>query len=131
MARRSFRIDLVTTAWLMLVALSSAGIAAAQLGTFDTPMTFEVVGNGGNCTGCSWIAAVGVIDETTPQRLESFLATLPAGDAVVVLHSPGGSLVAGLQLGLVIRQHGLNTAVGETIRDGMYYATRPGQCLSA
>lgn len=36
---------------------------------------------------------------------------VPLGDAIVILHSPGGSLVAGLEIGKAIRLKGFSTAV--------------------
>lgn len=97
----------------------------------DTPeMTFVLRGNGGNCIGCEWTAAEGVITNDTYKRFEEYAK----GKRVATLHfdSPGGSLVGGLLLGEAIRKNGADTAVGKTIPDAYgFHAEAPGQCMSA
>jgi hypothetical protein len=71
-----------------------------------------------------WIQATGTITEDTPKKFERFLKSPPdEKNALVILatidgvafHSPGGSLMAGLQLGEIIRKNGFNTTVGNSI----------------
>jgi len=55
-------------------------------------MTFRLVSTGGNCFGCEWTAAEGVITENTPDRLRAYLDRYKSGE--FVFNSPGGTLVA-------------------------------------
>lgn len=83
------------------------------------PMTFEFKGTGGNCNGCSWVAAEGEITSSTPSDFDNFYASSPIAQAQpIVFNSPGGDLDAGLQLGYRIRRLGLQTSVGKTVPDG-------------
>lgn len=83
------------------------------------PMTFVFKGTGGNCVGCSWVAAEGEITSSTPFDFDNFYARSPIALAQpIVFNSPGGDLNAGLQLGYRIRRLGLQTSVGKTVPDG-------------
>ena len=59
------------------------------------------------------VQADGVITKNTPQQFSQFLANhdVPAGSDVYFM-SGGGNLEAGLKLGRLIREHGMNTVVG-------------------
>jgi len=61
----------------------------------------------------SVVLAVGQIDPETPAQFTSFTKGLPEG-TWVALSSPGGSLVGGLKLGLLIRERGFNTIISST-----------------
>jgi hypothetical protein len=76
------------------------------------------------------IFADGVIDEGASTRLQQFLTDnkIP-GDSSLYLNSHGGSLVEGMRLGRVIREHGLFTYVGRT--DTSFTNLSPGECYSA
>jgi hypothetical protein len=98
-------------------------------------MTFKLVGNGGNCDGCEWIAAEGVISENTPKIFQKYIES-NFGEKppkfIVSFHSRGGSLYGGLNLGLLIRSYGFTTSIGETIPDGYgWHTTVKGICASA
>jgi len=69
------------------------------------------------------LLAVGQIDKDTPAQFSAAANNLPQG-TWVALSSPGGSLVGGLKLGLLIREMGLNTTIGSTDYS-------PPNCLSA
>ena len=79
-------------------------------------MTFSLSGNGGNCQGCEWIAAEGEIVSDTPQTFRDFMEDYGPYRVAVVFHSDGGNLLAGLELGRIIRDMGLWTSVGKTIQ---------------
>jgi hypothetical protein len=72
------------------------------------PMTFELVGSGGNCAGCEWIRADGDITPETPESFQQ-MNTYPG--LVVALNSNGGDLAAGLELGRMFRERGVATSV--------------------
>ena len=64
--------------------------------------------------GWSWdIFATGAVDLKAGENLELLLAEqrIPDGSQLHI-HSPGGSLIGGMNLGRVIRAHGLITHVG-------------------
>lgn len=114
-------------ALIALVNLSCAAVAqessascsapsALRPGAFDEPMTFSAATNKGNMSTSAWISATGKIGPETPARFEAFLKRggYPLGQ--IVLHSPGGNLVAGLELGRMIREAGLTAHIGKTRR---------------
>lgn len=80
----------------------------------DEPMRFEVAGNGGNCSFCVWTAAEGTIVDGTPDAFQRFLENGRI-TGPITFNSPGGDLLAGIELGRMIREAGLDTAVGRTL----------------
>lgn len=74
----------------------------------------------------------GDVDLQAGRRLEEFIkANDLSPTSIVVLNSPGGSLVGGMELGKVIRKYGLTSNVGKrVVRDGRD-SVDPGQCMSA
>lgn len=63
---------------LTLISASAAhALPRADLGAFDEPMKFAGAGTGGNCSKCSWISAIGVIAEATPEDFANFLGVAP------------------------------------------------------
>lgn len=100
--------------------------------TKSDEMTFRMVGTGGNCMGCTWTAAEGVITANTPDRLRAYLAEHQTG--TFVFNSPGGNLVAALEMGLMIKQAKGSTRVGHSAPEPEfkgYYSRQSGQCVSA
>lgn len=97
----------------------------------QTPkMRFELVGNGGNCVGCEWILAEGEIAPETPAAFDEFIRR--HGSNTIVFNSPGGSLVAGLELGQRIRRLKMHTEVGVSRKDEFgHHEIVPGVCASA
>lgn len=71
----------------------------------------------------SVVLAIGQIDKDTPTQFSAFASGLPQG-TWVALSSPGGSLVGGLKLGLLIREMGFNTTISSTDYS-------PPNCMSA
>jgi len=121
------------------VAPPSLGSTAAQVGAAanDAPMTFRYVSNGGNCNGCEWVAAEGVITQDTPADFRRFMANR-AYKLDIVLSSSGGNLIAGMELGREIRKRGLFTSVGRSIPfrlpglpEKEFYRVEDGLCASA
>ncbi len=106
---------------LRLLTLVLIGLAAAQSAAADErfsydaskPMQFFHAGDGGNCNGCSWIAAEGTIQRDTPEVFRQFLAKGWSGYEVV-LNSPGGDPAAAMRLGEIIREQNLHTSIGKT-----------------
>lgn len=93
-------------------------------------MTFELVGNGGNCDGCEWVKAEGII---TKETLSNFREFNPAPYLVIVLSSQGGELGAGLELGRLFRSAGVATSIGRSERDnfGNFEINNNTECNSA
>jgi hypothetical protein len=102
-------------------------------------MQFEFGGTGGNCRERQcWIQATGEIVAGTPSDFEHFITQDKYIPRTIRLHSPGGLLIAGIQLGQKIRAHGFNTEVGSDLwdpkgepKDWRVSARRPGVCASA
>lgn len=119
---------------LSLVFLACPSMAAdkKEYGDFNKPMKFVVAGNGGNCNGCEWISAIGVIDKSTPAAFEQFRKEHPYQETIQ-LHSPGGNLMAGMELGRLFRKYNLPTSIGETqqVKGEWYSEVKPGVCASA
>lgn len=98
------------------------------------PMRFAEHFNGamridGNST---WISAEGEITAETPELLEKFLSTVTLWkNQKISIDSPGGSLIAGIKLGEIIRRYNLNVGVGKSVKDGSFSRAEPGACASA
>jgi hypothetical protein len=92
-------------------------------------MTFHIASSGGNCSTCVWVAADGEITSKTPNDFQNFVAEHgPVRN--LVINSPGGDLMAGVELGRMFRQQGVNTIVGRTVT-GSYSEIGEGFCFSA
>ena len=76
-----------------------------------------------------WTVAEGRITANTPSVFQKWMQQNPP--RLVYLHSPGGDLWGGIQLGLLFRQYGYMTAVGQTITKDSESVTKTGQCVSA
>ncbi|MGQ2909198.1 MAG: hypothetical protein ACT6QU_14735 [Aliihoeflea sp.] len=119
----------------MIKVIAATGLLAYGLlvsSAHADEMTFELVGTGGNCSGCEWTKAEGRITEDTPAKLREYLDTY--GSGFFVFNSPGGNLVAGLEMGTMIREADSGTAIGISVADdyGYYEFERaPGRCASA
>jgi hypothetical protein len=98
------------------------------------PMVFAEQFNGamridGNST---WISAEGEITPDTPATFEKFLTTATIfKNQRIALNSPGGSVLAGMKLGAIIRQRGFLTAVARSSKDGSFSSLAPGVCASS
>lgn len=116
-------------AQLALLGLATvANIAGADelphLGVFAMPL----VGHGS--ARLEWaIYLDGHIDAGAPARVAGVVALARIERAAVYFNSPGGSLVAAMDLGRLLREHGFDTSVGRRTAD----ASRPdaGVCYSA
>lgn len=120
-----FRALLALAAGLLL-----PDIAAAQQRPQGTPgvrppaveqlatMQFSRGWSGGNYNGAEWIVGDGPITASTPADFRRFLEQNGSYASVrhtVVLNSPGGNLMAALELGMLIRERRFNTAIGRTV----------------
>ena len=78
-------------------------------------MRFKLASNGGvSC--CEWIAAEGEITKQTPNDFEAFLNEWKTWGGLdghtIRFNSPGGALIAGVQLGELFRSGRFSTEVG-------------------
>jgi len=102
---------------------------------FASAMEFSLFDGADECSGCLIIKADGEITESTPDKFRIFLADTSLEKkklAVVVLNSPGGSLLGGIEFGRLIRSNGFDTHIGriKIIKNDETYIT-DGQCASA
>jgi hypothetical protein len=91
------------------------------------PLILFVAKGGPNVCGpgCSeWIAAEGMIDKGAGERLKGFLAGLVRRDLPMFVSSPGGNLIAGMQIGASLRRYRMSVGVGRTIPEGCGRASR-------
>src|SRR5580704_8318957 len=78
------------------------------------------------------IYAAGEIDSNAGMRLSALIADKHIPDVSrLFLHSPGGSLLGGIALGRAIREHALQTDVGQFSVGKTTTGARPGYCYSA
>lgn len=112
----SFR-TLFLVIFTFLASYTSAAENATGLApdAINQPMTFINAHNGGNCFGCEWISAEGIITADTPQQFKKILAENFSGD--VIINSNGGNLAAALELGRIFRQNELNLRIGHATID--------------
>jgi hypothetical protein len=83
----------------------------------SAPMTFSYHATDPyHRTGRHYILAEGVITSETPYQFQAFFNNLKQGQPPVFFNSPGGNLIAGLKLGRIIRELGLDTFVGGPYR---------------
>ena len=68
---------------------------------------------GDNCR--TWISAVGQIMPLTAAEFRKFAESRNVAGATVVLDSPGGAVLASLELGREFRRLGVTTSVGKTV----------------
>lgn len=117
------------------------GLAQAPAARAAEPMTFQITPVGavnGICgRKCAQvISAEGEINNDTADNFVRFLES-NAGDQglrpVVLLESPGGTVVGAMQLGMVFRKIGAAVIVAEAVGDAQGQAIRvvPGLCMSA
>jgi hypothetical protein len=124
--------------FVLLCANTADALPRVNLGAFDEPMTFAIASSGGNCSRCTWISAIGVITEKTPEDFRSIISGSGHRNIDILLHSPGGNIAAGLVLGKLIRDSGLSTIVARTTNEQAtdYWGTwsqyaEPGECSGA
>ncbi|MDM8566403.1 hypothetical protein QUF74_12240 [Candidatus Halobeggiatoa sp. HSG11] len=121
---------------IYLISLLLVTTAYANEDQYHKPMEFYQGWDGGNALEALWIAAIGVIEEDTPEKFKQSIAD----GTKIVLHSPGGNLVAGIKLGRQIRTQRLNTFIANSINNpenrgpsggNPHNDFAPGKCLSA
>jgi hypothetical protein len=124
---------IATTKSLLMVLV----VAVSLLGVFGAPcvaMEFTEHFNGAMRIDneSTWISAEGEITATSPQDFEKFLNSASIFKSHrIVLNSGGGNVIAGMQLGDIIRRYGLRTAVGASKKNGEFSIVGPGECASA
>jgi len=84
----------------------------------------------GSSAGGTWtIYLDGFIDAQAAPRLAEVIAQQQITAAAVYFNSPGGSLIAGMAVGRLLREHGFSTHVGRRSADPAWPGT--GVCYSA
>ena len=81
----------------------------------------------------AWISAEGEITAETPAAFEKVLENASIWkNQRIAMSSPGGSVLAGMKLGAIIRQHQFLTAVATSVKkDGPISSLAPGECASS
>ncbi|HEY8579560.1 MAG TPA: hypothetical protein VIL72_06710 [Beijerinckiaceae bacterium] len=120
----------------VLAALAFAVLVAAP--AVAEPMTFRLadIGDPARCkTRCTQvIVAEGEIAERTPQDFTAFVRAQlrnPNARGVIFLHSPGGRVVAAMQLGHLFRRAGAAVVVARVDGEGMKTARCYSACVYA
>lgn len=135
LTRRQERVkaDLSQSRWQRIVLLGIVGLLATYAcSAHADPMTFRSAKTGGNHC-CWWVAAEGEVTPDTPREFEEFMKNRPnpIPYETIRLHSPGGSLIAGLKLGYLFRQYHTFTTVSRTKSFASYDDWDDGICASA
>jgi hypothetical protein len=111
---------LLRTALLCLLPGAAHAQTAVPEPTEPTSMRFEWLKEGpaevcgDHCR--EWIAATGPITPESARDFEFFAEARPLRGATLVLDSGGGSVLASLELGRKVRQLGLRTTVGRSLK---------------
>jgi len=114
-------------AWMSVATSSAVGA-----GVYDTLRIEAVppVGAAERPGDGRWtILLDGYIDATASTRLRALVAREGITDADVYFNSPGGSLIAGMEIGRLLRQRGYDTHVGKRTTD--IHEMIGGVCYSA
>ena len=127
--RRIFQI--VSTAAVLISTAAQAEVMSVRAERPDLGKVFQRIS--------SWnIVLDGVIDSGAPARVAEALKMASSDGADVYINSPGGNLLAGMQIGRLIRRAGANTHIGTLVADpsrsiGGKQSVKylPGNCLSA
>ncbi|HWW99416.1 hypothetical protein [Collimonas sp.] len=112
------------------IFLCAAGAGAAAMTVHLDQM--ERTGAGG--PDARWVMSLaGEIDAAAPARVRAALARSGSAGVEVYLDSTGGDLLAGMEIGQLLRQAGANTHVGRytAARNGQAAGVAPGVCYSA
>ncbi len=102
-----------------------------------SPMRFRVetpptLGCGAKCN--SIVVAEGVIEPETPGDFLAFVDRehlTPASHSLMYIDSPGGNVVAAMELGEEFRRYRLSAVVASASSGGEFAARAAGQCVSA
>jgi hypothetical protein len=99
-----------TTALVSICATIIASVLADC--AYAEPMSFRIETTDLTCASCTTIVATGDIAPTSSQELSDLLhtAAVPTG-ATVIFDSPGGSLIAGIEIGELVRRQRLHSSV--------------------
>ena len=81
----------------------------------DNSMRFQLFEGHSRLGLTRWIQASGVISLNTVSRFEALAAQVPVAGLTVALDSAGGFTHIGLELGGLLRNHGVETVVGRTV----------------
>lgn len=120
---------------LAFLFLSFVWLSVHAMAAQAAPMTFQIYENSSDCSGCIIVAGNGEVTATTASTLRALAKTHRLGfnrRTVVVLNSPGGSLMGGLALGREIRSQGFDTHIGRvSLARGGSSTVDSGECASA
>jgi hypothetical protein len=108
----------------------AAGVGAAAM----TVHLNQAERSGAGGPDATWIMSLaGEIDAAAPARVKAALAHSGSAGVEVYLDSTGGDLLAGMEIGQLLRQAGANTHVGRytAARNGQATGAGPGVCYSA
>jgi hypothetical protein len=127
----------VVKAWMLAAACMMALTNESSFAREETksqPMRFEwrTQGTAKECgQHCrTWISATGVITESTVREFELFASSFDLRGATLVLDSEGGSVLATLEIGHLIRRLGMTTSIGKTKILPSFDETTPRATLS-
>lgn len=98
-------VHIIGTAALIFLAAANAGAMTIRV---ERPDWFKALMN-----NSSWYVVLdGEIDAGTPARVAEALRRTGMDGVDVYINSPGGNLLAGMEIGRMIRQSGANTYIG-------------------
>lgn len=139
MRNQTTRASILLTVLILLVAAAGRGAFAAdqsamrveslapfiqgqtQKQIWEQPMKLAIVRS--NAKGCEpicaeWVMAEGQITPETPALFRKVLADMGQKRLPIILRSPGGNILAAIEIGYLLRAKGVDTAVGTTTVDG-------------
>ena len=122
-------------ACLVWFALSLGGVPAQAA----EPMTFQVqpIGAVNGVCGRKCAEVISAEGEITNDTADAFLAFLTSHvqeqglRPVILLESPGGTVVGSMQLGMAFRKIGAAVIVAQAVDDAGQVRVAPGLCMSA
>lgn len=106
---------------LLLGASAAQAVAEKPKPSSELPMKVVIVRS--SEPACEpicpeWIMAEGMITSETPVLFAKLFQQLGERKLPIIIHSPGGSIIAAIQIGYIIRARKLDVAVGRTNYEG-------------
>lgn len=129
------RVPLLSLLTLLFLPILDSSAQQIRSNAASKSSTVELLGSQNDCDGCAWVQISGAIDSSTSAEVLDKLRRFGFVERVHI-DSPGGDLLAALELGNALRELNVTTVVAgytpdrSSSREGLALL-KPGKCFSA